>query len=466
MIRYFTAAVLYAAAAMPGRAEVNIQEVTSPGGITAWLVEEHSIPFTALEMRFRGGTSLDAPGKRGATYLMAGLLEEGAGDLDARAFAREVEALAASFDYDVHDDTFTVSAKFLSENRDEAIALLRKSLIEPTFADDAVERVRAQVLSIVKSNLTDPEEIASEGFAERIYGDHPYATSGEGTMESVAALTPDDLRAAWQAAMVRDRLYIGAVGDITPDELSALLDDLLGELPATGPALAGPATLTFDGGTHVIDFDTPQSVVIFGQPGMAMDDPDFFAAYILSTIIGGGGFDSILMEEVREKRGLTYGVYSYLLDKDDAKVWLGSVSSANDRVADAIQVIRDEWARVARDGVTAEQLEDAKKFMTGSYPLRFDGNGPIANIIAGMQVNGMPIDYAATRNDQVNAVTLEQINRVASELMDPGALTFVVAGKPEGLAAEESVEGSAPATAVTPPAEEGADTGAETAPAN
>ncbi|MGR3373934.1 MAG: M16 family metallopeptidase [Pseudooceanicola nanhaiensis] len=432
MIRYVAALVL-SFAALPAWAEIEIEEVTSPGGVTAWLVEEQSIPFVALELRFRGGSSLDEPGKRGASYLMAGLLEEGAGELDARSFTRAVEGLAASFDYDVYDDTFTVSAKFLTENRAEAVDLLRASLVEPRFDDEAIERVRAQVASIIRSDMTDPEEIAGEAFSSRVYGDHPYATPQEGTLESVAALTRDDLVAAWQNALTRDRLFVGAAGDITPEELASLLDDLLGGLPETGRDLPPDAELNFDGGTHVVEFDTPQSVAVFGQPGMAQDHPDFFAAYLLNTIIGGGGFESVLMQEVREKRGLTYGVYSFLLDKDGAKLWMGSVSSANDRVAEAVQVVRNEWARIARDGVTAEQLEAAKKYMTGAYPLRFDGNGRIANIIAGMQLNGMPIDYAATRNDKVEAVTLEQVNRVARELMQPEKLTFVVTGKPEGL---------------------------------
>ncbi len=433
MIRIAAAFAIALAAALPARAEVDIQEVTSPGGITAWLVEEHSIPFTALELRFRGGTSLDEEGARGATHLMAGLLEEGAAEMDAQEFTRAVEGLAAQFQYDVHDDTFTVSAKFLTENRAEAVDLLRKSLAEPRFEETAIERVRGQVLSMLRSDKTDPDEIAGEAFRARIYGDHPYATPGEGTLDSVTGLTREDLLAAWENALVRDRLYVGVVGDITAEELGTLLDDLLGDLPESGPDLPDTADLDFDGGTHVVEFDTPQSVAVFGQPGMAQDHPDFFAAYLLNTIIGGGGFESVLMQEVREERGLTYGVYSYLVDKDNAKVWMGSVSSANDRIAEAIEVIRAEWARIAEEGVTAEQLDAAKKYLTGAYPLRFDGNGPIANIIAGMQIQGMPIDYAATRNDRVNAVTLEQVNRVARELMDPEALTFVVAGKPEGL---------------------------------
>lgn len=420
--------------ALPARAEVNIQVVASPAGTTAWLVEEHSIPFVALELRFRGGGSLDLPGKRGATNLMVGLLEEGAGDMDAREFARQTEGLAASFSYNVYDDTVTVSAKFLTENRDQAVALLRESLINPRLDADAIERVRAQILSSVRSDEKDPSAIAGRSFDHMVYGDHPYGSDLDGTVESVTGLTRDDLVAAHRAALSRDGLYIGAVGDITGPELGALVDILLAGVPDRGGELPDPVVPTFPGGINVVDFDTPQSVVQFGQSGIAFEDPDYFAAYLLNVILGGGGFDSRLMQEVREKRGLTYGVYSYLVDKDQADIWKGSVASANDRVAEAISVIRAEWTKMRDSGVTEQELQDAKTYLTGAYPLRFDGNGPIANIMVGMQMAGMPVDYIATRNDRVNAVTLDDVNRIARTLLDPDRLSFVVVGRPEGLA--------------------------------
>ncbi|MCM2563422.1 insulinase family protein [Lutimaribacter sp. EGI FJ00015] len=429
----FVWATLLLVLALPARADVEIQEITTPGGINAWLVEERSIPFTALEIRFRGGASLDSADKQGATGLMVSLLEEGAGDLDARAFARETESLAASFNYRLASDAVRISARFLSENRDQAVQLLRDSLIRPRFDDDAIERVRAQLLSSLRSDLKDPRAIAAKRFAAMVHGNHPYARPQDGTIETVTALTRDDIVAAHQGALARDRVYVGAVGDIGPDELSALLDDLLGELPETGAPLPGPAPVSLDGGTHVVTFDTPQSVAVFGQPGINRDDPDFFALFVLDHILGGGSFESRLMQEVREKRGLTYGVYSYLVDKDQAQLWQGSVASANDRVAQAVQVIRDEWKKLRDGGVTAEELQDAKTYLTGAYPLRFDGNGPIANIIVAMQMEGLPVDYIATRNDKVNDVTLEQVNRVAAERLDPDRLTFVVVGQPEGL---------------------------------
>jgi zinc protease len=197
--------------------------------------------------------------------------------------------------------------------------------------------------------------------------------------------------------------------------------------------MPGAVDVDLKGGVDIVEFDTPQSVAHFGQAGIERDDDDFFAAYVMNVILGGGGFESRLMTEVREKRGLTYGVYSYLAPKDNAALYLGSVASANDRIAEAISVIRAEWERLAEDGVTQEELDKAKALLTGAYPLRFDGNGAIARIMVGMQMDDLPIDYIETRNDKVNAVSREDVNRVARELLDPEGLQFVVVGKPEGL---------------------------------
>jgi len=419
--------------AAPLHAEIEIEEVTSPGGVDAWLVEDHSIPFVALEIRFRGGASLDAPDAQGATNLMVGLLEEGAGDLGAQEFARARDSLAAKFSYSVSDDAVSVSAQMLTENRDEAAALLRSSLVAPRFDESAIERVRGQVLSGLRSAQTDPRSMASRAFDSLVFGDHPYGSPLEGTTDSVEALSREDIVTAHETALTRERVYISAVGDITAEELGPLLDKLLGDLPQKGAPLPAGADLNLPGGVEVTKFDTPQSVAVFAQAGVEREDPDFFPAYVLNHILGGGGFESRLVTEVREKRGLTYGVYSYLSDKDAAQLWAGSVSSANESVAEAIRVIQDEWARLRDEGVTEEELGDAKTYLTGAYPLRFDGNSQIANIAVGMQMDGLSPDYIANRNDMVEAVTLDQINRVARERLNPGQLTFVVVGQPEGL---------------------------------
>ncbi|MEM6938842.1 MAG: pitrilysin family protein [Pseudomonadota bacterium] len=435
MKRLITGFILAICASTPVRAEIDIQSVTSPGGITAWLVEEPSIPFIALEIRFRGGASLDDPDARGAVNLMGGLLEEGAADMDARAFKRAQEELATSLDFDVSRDELSVSARFLTENKDASVALLRAALQEPSFPEDAVERVRGQVLSIIQSDAKDPNDIAGQTLGALIYGDHPYAHPVNGTLESVRGLTREDLIAAHAGVLARDRVFVGVAGDISAGELGPMLDTLLGGLPETGAPMPARAEVDIPPGVTVVDYATPQSVARFVQPGISQKDPDYFAAILLNHVLGGGSFESRLTQEVRVKRGLTYGVYSYLLSRDLADVYIGAVSSSNDRIAEAMEVIRDEWRKAAETGLSAEDLDAAKTYITGAYPLRFDGNVRIANILVGMQLMDLPIDYTASRNDRVEAVTLDDVNRVAEELLAPESLHFVVVGQPLGIPA-------------------------------
>jgi zinc protease len=412
---------------------IDIQEVTSPGGIEAWLVEDSSIPFVAVEIWFNGGASLDAPGKRGAIHLMTGLLEEGAEDMDARAFAEAVEGLAASFEFDVYRDALTVSARMLTENRDEAADLLRAALVSPRFDEDAVERVRGQVLSIIDGDARDPDEIAGRTFNAMAWGDHPYGSALEGTRESVTALTRDDLVDAHRAVLARDRVIVGAAGDITAEELGA--PDRRHPRRSAGDrrADARDGGLPAAPGTTVVDFPSPQSVALFGHQGIARHDPDFFPAFVLNQILGGGNFQ---LPPDAGGAGRTRPDLRHLFlsrpcgiraDHGRALLLLQRPGGPGDR-RDPRRVVRH-----AENGVTEAELEAAKRYLTGAYPLRFDGNGRIASILAGMQADGMPVDYIATRNDRVNAVTAEDVRRVAARLLQPEALHFVVVGRPEGL---------------------------------
>ena len=432
-MRRILIAICMMVGATTAQAEIDVQEITSPGGINAWVVEEPSIPFVALEIRFRGSASLDLPGKRGATNLMTGLLEEGAGDMTAQEFQTAREALAASFGFRAYDDSLSISAEFLTENQDEALALLRQAIINPTFEQDALDRVRAQVLSGIASDEKDPNSIASAAFDAGAFGDHPYGTAIDGTVDSINGLTRDDMITAHQNALVRDRIYVSVVGDITAAQVGPMLDELLGALPATGPALPDDVAFGLQGGVTVIDYDTPQAVALFGHAGMKRDDADFFAAYIINHVLGAGGFESRLMNEVREKRGLTYGIGTSLVPKFHADMIIGRVASDNSTIAEAIAVTRDEWQRMADGGLSAEELTFAKTFLTGEYPLRFDGNSEIAKIMVGMQMIDLPPSYVVDRNDFIDAVTLDDISRVAAELLQPENLHFVVVGKPEGL---------------------------------
>jgi len=433
--RIITAAAFLLLPTLPVMADVDIREVTSEGGIKAWLVEAPEIPFIALEIGFKGGATQDPPGKEGAVSLMTALLEEGTGDLDAQAFAAARDMLAAGYSFGSGTETVSISARFLSENRDQAIDLLRRAINEPAFPDEAIARVRAQMLANLEAEARDPDTLAGEAFERLAFGEHPYARPEDGTLETVAALTREDLQQAHRDALARDRLHVAAVGDITAEELGPMLDRLLGALPEKGGALPGPAPVLLEGQVVVQQFPGPQSVILFGQPGIPFEDPEYLAANMAAEILGGSRFGTRLMTEVREKRGLTYGIGAGLVSHDQADLVMGQVQTANATAGQTIDVIRQEWARIPE--ITADELEATRTWMTGSWPLRWDSNAKIARQLAGMQMQGYPIDYPRTRNERIDALTLEQVQAAARRVFDPASLSFVVVGQPEGVTPEK-----------------------------
>lgn len=429
MIARLTA--LVALIAFPAFADVKIQDVTSPGGVKAWLVEAPEIPFVALELVFAGGATLDPPNKEGAVSLMTSLLEEGTGDLDAAGFAAARDSLASSLSFNPSKETISVSARFLTENAEATIDLLRRALLEPSFQPDAIERVRMQYLSNLKAEESDPGAIAGQLFNEIAFGPHAYARPSDGTLETMAALTADDLRAVHKTALTREGLIVAASGDINAETLGRLLDRLLSDLPAQGPKPIDKAEVLLNGQVAVEQFPGPQSMILFGHEGLSVKHPDFFAAYIAAEIFGGSRFGTRLMTEVREKRGLSYGIGAGFSGYEKADLLSGQVQTANATVKETMDVIRAEWARIRE--ITPEELADTKKYLTGAYPLRWDGNAAIARLLAGMQRQGYPIDYPQKRNSYIEAVTLEQAQAAAQTWFHPDKLSFVIVGAPEGL---------------------------------
>lgn len=412
---------------------IEAQKVVSDQGIEAWLVEDHSIPVISLSVGFRGGSSLDPQGKEGLANMTSALLDEGAGDLDSQAFRRVLENKAIDLSFRTNLDTFTGSLRTLTENRDQAFALFADALTRPRFDEEPVERIRSQILTGMAFDKDDPQTQASEAWYQTVFPGHPYARKVPGTETTVKALTVKDLRTFVSTHLTRDRMKIGVAGDITPAQLKGLLDKTFAALPATSDLQDPPEVAPKGGVVKVIPMDIPQAVAVFGGKSLPREDKDFYAAYVVNYILGGGGFSSRLMDEVREKRGLAYSVYSYLYSFDHAPTIIGGVATQSAKMKDSLALIRKEFATFAKDGPTQKELDDAKTYLIGAYPLRFTSTPSVAAILMSLQMDHYPIDQLQKRNDYIRAVTLDDARRAASRLLGKDGLSIVVVGKAPGV---------------------------------
>jgi zinc protease len=421
-------------AAIPESAAMKIQELTTKSGIKAWLVEERAVPLLAMRFAFEGGNAQDPLGREGLANFITGMFDEGAGDLDATAFQKRAEEIAMRLSFDDAKDNIYGSFETLSENRAAAVAMLKLALNRPRFDAQAMDRVRGQLISGLAFAARDPNRVANDHWFKSAFPDHPYGRPANGTEASIRAITRDDLDGYRRRIMARENLRVVIVGDIGAAEASSLLDDVFGELPAKPDLKAvPPAAFAAKGKLAVVDMAVPQSVAVFGAPAIARKDPDFMPAFVLNHILGGGGFSSRLMEQVREKRGLAYSVYSYIQPFQRVSLFMGGVATKNEEMAQSIDVIKEQLADLVKNGPSQTELDNAKAFLIGSFPLRFDTNAKIANQLLYFLQEDFGIDYVDRRNAEVAAVTLDDVKRVAKRLLDTDGLFVTVVGRPKGV---------------------------------
>ena len=436
MTRFLAAAALTTLALLnvaPAASAMTIERFVSPSGLEAWLVRENSAPLVALSYAFHGGASQDEADKAGTASLAAGLLDEGAGDIDGKTFHERLENHAIELAFHVVRDDMRGSLRTLNEHRDEAFDLLRLALSAPRFEADAVERVRRQMLSSLQRDSTNPNALASRRWWETAFPDHPYGRDSRGSLETVPRITADDMRDYVRRAFARNELTISIVGDVDAKAAGALIDRAFAGLPAKNDLKpVADASVRGVGRRIVINLDVPQAVVTFGGPGLARNDPDFMAGYIVNHILGGGTFSSRLYREVREKRGLAYGVSDNLVWFRRAAVVLGGTATRADRTADALAIVEAETKRMAENGPTADELAAAKSYLKGAYALSLDTSPKIAAQLTQIQLDNLGIDYIQRRGALIDAVTIEDAKRVANRLYSGGMLV-TVAGRPKGM---------------------------------
>jgi zinc protease len=440
-----TCFALTALAPAPSQAAAKIQHLISPGGIEAWFVQDATVPLVAMEYSFGGGATQDPADKSGVGNMVANLLDEGSEDLDSKTFHERLDRRAIELSFTSTRDYFRGSLRMLKDNTDEAYDLLRMSLTSPHFESADVERVRAQILSGLRRDTSNPSALASRKFLEVAFGDHPYGRQANGTLESVPKIDVADMKDYVRRVLAKDTLRIAVVGDIDPATLGKLLDRTFGTLPAKASLTPVPDVEAAKPPQRAfIPLDVPQTVVTFGGPGIKRHDPNFMAGYVVNHILGGGTLSSRLYHEVREKRGLAYSVYQSLLWMDHSAIFIGNTGTRADRAGETVDAINKEIRRMAEDGPTQQELDEAKSYLKGSQMLALDTSSKLASALLQYQLDKLPIDYIEKRNAIVDAVTLDDAKNAAKRLWGQGLLTVIVGRAPQAAAQ--------PATAVPPTA--------------
>jgi zinc protease len=440
-----TVAVAAIATSPAAQAAAKIQHLISPGGIEAWFVQDATVPLIAMEYAFTGGATQDPADKPGVASLVAGLLDEGSGDLDSKTYHERLDRRAIELSFSASRDQFRGSLRMLRDNKDEAFELLRTALTSPHFDSVDVERIRSQVMSNLRRETTNPSALAGRKFLELAYPGHPYGRPANGTLESVPTITVADMKDYVRRVLAKDTLKIAVVGDVDPATLGKLLDQTFGALPAKASLTPVPDVMATKPPQRVmVPLDVPQTVITFGGPGIRRHDPNFMAAYVVNHILGGGGLSSRLYREVREKRGLAYSVYDALLWMDHSALFIGNTGTRSDRAGETIEAVDKEIRRIAEEGPTQKELDEAKSYLKGSQLLALDTSSKLAQALLQYQLDKMPIDYIEKRNAIVDAVTLEDAKQAAKQLWSQGLLTVVVGRTPQAMA--QPAGGAAPAT--------------------
>ncbi len=423
------------ACASPSHAAAKIQHLISPGGIEAWFVQDATVPLIAMEYSLAGGAAQDLADKSGTANLVADLLDEGSGDLDSKTFHERLDRRAIELSFSATRDYFRGSLRMLKDNKDEAFELLRMALTSPHFDASDVERIRSQVLSGLKRDTTNPTSIAGRKFLEMAFGNHPYGRQANGTLETVPNIGIADMKDYVRHVLARDTLKIAVVGDVEPDALGKLLDKTFGALPPKANLAPVPdVEAAHPPQRAFVPLDVPQTVITFGGPGYKRADPKFMAAYVVNHILGGGGLSSRLYHEVREKRGLAYSIYDSLLWMDHSALFIGNTGTRADRAGETLDAINQEIRRMAEEGPSQKELDEAKSYLKGSQMLALDTSSKLAQALLQYQLDKLPIDYIEKRNAIVDAVTLEDVRQAARRLWGDGLLTVIVGRAPQAAA--------------------------------
>ncbi|MFH1335107.1 MAG: pitrilysin family protein [Candidatus Zixiibacteriota bacterium] len=423
-----------------GMVTASAQEIKLPpikktmldNGLKVIVIEQHELPLVAFRLILKSGTACDPSGKAGLADLTAGLLRKGTKTRSATQVAEEIDFIGGSLDAGADRDATFASSRVLAKYFDTGLGLLSDIMLNPTFQEEEIDRLKKQTLASIKQQKDDPGNVAGEKFREFVFGDNSYGLPTEGTEESITTLTRDDIVNFHKKYYVPSNAVLAVVGDVKNADVikkvKAKFSSWSGT-PITLPTLIEPPAIK---GYQILLVDKPdltQTYIELGHLGIDRKNPDIFAVRVMNYILGGGGFASRLMDEVRAKRGLTYGIYSSY----DYLKWRGafnvSTFTQNDSTTAAITAIIDQLKKIRSEGVTDKELADTKSFYTGYFPLQFETPEQIATQILVVELYDLGEDYITNYTKYINAVTQADIQRVAQKYIDPDNLKMVVVSR-------------------------------------
>ncbi len=413
---------------------IDVKDFTLKDGQVVWFATDPELDIITIGLCFQyAGSQSDPKDKPGLSSFLIAMVDEGAGPYDSQSFKKKLIEKNVQFNMSSNQDNITVIFKTTSANITEAFQLIKLALTTPNFPNEAHTRTQKQMAAVLMQSLHKPEAIAKEMLINSILGeDHAYSKNTEKQLAALSKFTKKDLETHLSQHITQENLLISAAGNISESILKNCLEDLIAALPK-GKKVTQTSNEKLQNAGKIIhkEMNVPQATIMFAHPGIARNDPDFYAAYLLIQALGGSAFESRLWKEVREKRGLAYYISLGIFSQKLQHGIIGATGTKTTSVQDVIKLIREQWKNVAENGITQEELTLQKQFLNESYPLSFTKTSDIVSVLLSYQNEGLPKSYIRERESLFNKLTTDDVKRVAKRLLKDDQLTFLIVGKKE-----------------------------------
>lgn len=411
-------------------ADITPIKFTTPNGMTVLVLEQHFLPIVEIHALVKAGSAYDPPDKAGVANLVASLLDEGTTSRSSKQLAEQIDFVGGSLEAKAGEDFTTASARILKKDVDLGFTLLADVLMHPAFSKHEFERVRSQIQGEIASDSDDPSHVAMKAFNQLVFHNHPYRWPAQGTEETVGKITLADVQSFYAKEYLPNQVILTIVGDLSVEQAMALVQTHFGSWKKGTPqnrTTKKPAVVDKKS-VQLIEKDLTQSTIVLGHGGISRNNPDYYAVTVMNHILGAGGFSSRLMDSIRDKQGLAYGIMSHY----DARMQPGSfwvnLQTRTEATNQAITGVLTEIKGIRDSPVSDQELSEAKSFLVGSFPLRLDSTAKLAQVLAQVEYYGLGFEYFSQYPKWIERVTKDDVQRVARQYLDPQHYALVVVG--------------------------------------